>query len=184
MKKLIFVAGDLASGKTRFSEMISQRFGIPVIHKDPIKEILGDTIGFSSREENKKLSEASRSIMALFLEEYVKTGENLIMESNFRKDEIKNLSAEASEYGYETLTLYLTGDVNVLHKRYVYRITSENRHPVHQSTTFDIFEDFKHYVESTRFEPDGNAIVVDATDFSYQTSVKILNAVEIFITHA
>lgn len=180
MKKLILITGDLASGKTRFSEIIGQQYNIPVLHKDPIKEILGDTIGFSNREENKKLSEASRQIMQLFLDEYVKSSSDLIMESNFRKEELDNLSSKAKSYGYKVLILCLRGDVKVLHQRYVNRIKEENRHPVHQSTTFDVFEDFKNYVESTRYDLDEDAIMIDATDLEYQHSREISEKIKIF----
>lgn len=181
MKKLILVTGDLASGKTRYSNLLSEKYSIPIIHKDPIKEVLGDTIGFSNREENKKLSEASRQLMALFMEEYLKTGENLIMESNFRKEEIDRLTLKAGEFGYSTLVLCLQADVKVLHARYVERITKEHRHPVHQSTTFDIFEDFKAYVEGSRENLTGNVINIDANDFDYQKNCKILEEIERFL---
>jgi len=41
------------------------------------------------------------------------------------------------------LTIALFGDVEVLHARYLNRMTNENRHSVHLSTTIDKFEDFK-----------------------------------------
>ena len=40
----------------------------------------------------------------------------------------------------------------ILHKRYLNRIYNENRHPVHLSTTCDIFDDFRKYVETARKE--------------------------------
>ena len=46
--------GDLAMGKSTFANILSKRYDTNVFFKDSIKEVLGDTIGFSNREENKK----------------------------------------------------------------------------------------------------------------------------------
>lgn len=42
--------------------------------KDSIKEVLGDTIGFTNREENKKLSNASMELMFFIFSGFVKLG--------------------------------------------------------------------------------------------------------------
>ncbi|MBR6642093.1 MAG: hypothetical protein IKL28_00350, partial [Lachnospiraceae bacterium] len=70
----------------------------------------------------------------------------------------------------------------ILHKRYLHRMQYENRHPVHLSTTMDIFEDFKGYLEYTRKEEiPGNRLEVNADDFSYQTDEKLLKRIDDFI---
>ena len=55
MKKLILMGGDLASGKSTYSNIVGDKFNVLVINKDNLKEILGDTIIVNNREENKKL---------------------------------------------------------------------------------------------------------------------------------
>ena len=59
MKKLILIGGVLAGGKSTFSHIIGEKFCIPVVNKDRLKEILGDNIPTKNREENKKLSKIS-----------------------------------------------------------------------------------------------------------------------------
>ena len=55
-------------------------------------------------------------------------------------------------------------------------------HPVHLSTTFDIFEDFKAYVETSRSETiTGNMLEVDANDFSYQEDEALLLEIDRFM---
>ena len=56
MKKLLLITGDLACGKTTFAKLLSKRYDTNLYFKDSLKELLGDTIGFSNREENLKLS--------------------------------------------------------------------------------------------------------------------------------
>ena len=55
MKKLLLITGDIATGKSTFANILSQRYNTNVFFKDSIKEVLGETIGFSNREENKKI---------------------------------------------------------------------------------------------------------------------------------
>ena len=58
----------------------------------------------------------------------------------------------------------------------------ENRHPVHLSTTLDIYEDFKDYIERGRQETiTGNILSINADDFTYQTDVSILKQIDDFM---
>ena len=80
------------------------------------------------------------------------------------------------------LTKALFGDVEVLHARCLNRMTNENRHSVHLSTTIDKFEDFKKcsdYLKS--IDIPRVVICIDATDFGYQGSGEILAEIDTFI---
>ena len=78
--------------------------------------------------------------------------------------------------------LVLRGDVDILHQRYLYRMKNENRHPVHLSTTLDVYEDFKGYLEWTRKEDiPGEWIEIDANDFSYQVDEELLGKIDKFM---
>jgi predicted kinase len=143
MKKLLLITGDLATGKSTFADILSKRYDTNVFYKDTIKEVLGDTIGFSNREENLKLSKATMELMIFMFKEFCKIDKNLILEANFRKVDLERLHEIAYENGYDVFTLAIHGEVEILHKRYLNRMNNENRHPVHLSTTLDIFDDFK-----------------------------------------
>ena len=144
--------------------------------------MLGDTLGFSNREENKKLSRATMELMFFILSEFEKLDKNLILESNFHTIELETLHKMAYEKNYEVLTLVLRGDVEILHKRYLNRMHNENRHPVHLSTTLDVFDDFRRYTEYSRSEKIlGNTIDINANDFSYQTNIDVLEKIDQFM---
>ena len=182
MKKLILVMGDLATGKTTFANKLSQRYDINIFFKDSIKEVLGDTIGFANREENLKLSKATNELMLFIFEQFAKVNKDLILESNFRQAELERFQKAACDNGYEVLMLVLHGDVDVLYKRYLNRMHNENRHPVHLSTTLDVFDDFKAYLDGSRYEIKyENTISINADDFSYQTDVEILTRIDEFM---
>ena len=59
---------------------------------------------------------------------------------------------------------------------------NENRHPVHLSTTIDVFEDFKNCTEYLRSAKiPGNMININVDDFSYQTDKEILARIDEFM---
>jgi len=182
MRKLLLIMGDLATGKSTFANILSKRYGVSMFGKDTMKEVLGDTIGFTNREENLKLSKATMELMMFLFGEFTKLEKTLILESNFHTGELERLHEMAEEKGYEVLTLVLRGDAEILHKRYLHRMQYENRHPVHLSTTMDIFEDFKGYLEYTRKEEiPGNRLEINADDFSYQTDEMLLGKIDAFM---
>lgn len=182
MKKLLIIVGDLAAGKSTFANILSKRYDTNVFLKDSMKEVLGDTIGFSNREENKKLSNATVELMLFIFSEFAKMNKNLILEANFHTIELEKLHKLAYENDYEVLTLVIRGDIEILHKRYLNRMQNENRHPVHLSTTFDVFDDFMDYTESLRNEEiPGNIIHINADDFLYQTNEEILKKIDDFM---
>ena len=178
MKKLILIGGALAGGKSTFSHLVGERFGISVVNKDRVKEILGDNIPTSNREENKKLSVISFELMLYLIEG---EGDALILESNFKDYELKELSEKCSKLGCEVLSVFLDGDDSILHARFIKRL-SENRHPVHKSQDFTELSDFSATLnELRRAEYPGAIIRVDCTDFSYQSDEKLYRLIEDFI---
>lgn len=182
MSKLLLIMGDLATGKSTFANVLSGRYGISMFGKDSIKEVLGDTIGFSNREENLKLSKATMELMMFLFAEFAKLNKPMILESNFHTGELERLHKIAEEYDYDVLTLVLRGDVDILHQRYLNRMNNENRHPVHLSTTLDVYEEFKGYLEYSRKEEiPGNRLEVNADDFSYQTDDVLLTQIDEFM---
>ena len=182
MNRLLLIMGDLATGKSTFAKLLSQRYGASMFAKDTIKEVLGDTIGFTNREENLKLSKATMELMNFLFDEFAKLDKPLILESNFHTGELEHLHKMAKERGYEILTLLLRADTDILYQRYLHRMNNENRHPVHLSTTLDVYEDFKAYLEQSRKEKMvGEWMEICADDFSYQTDESMLFEIDVFM---
>ena len=181
MNKLILIMGDLASGKSTFADILSKKYAIPSIKKDVIKELLGDTIGFTNREENLKLSRATFEIMLHSFDRISLSGGDLILESNFRSAELARLVSLADYREYKVLSLYLSADTDTLYKRYTDRI-KKGRHAVHLTTGFDDYQGFVHYVEAQRPEKiPGELIKIDAGDFSYQSDFEIFDRIYNFL---
>lgn len=182
MKKLLLITGDLACGKSTFGRMLSERYDIVLFYKDSIKEALGDTIGFSDRAENLKLSKAAVELMTLIFSEFAVQGKDLILEANFRTHELEKLHSIAAAHGYDVLTLVFRADTETLHGRFLNRIANENRHPVHIIGALNDYDDFAAYIENARqaFVP-GETLTVCADDFAYQTDPTLLERLDGFM---
>ena len=181
MKKLLLITGDLATGKSRFAEILSKRYCISVMYKDKIKEVLGDTVGFADREENLRLSLATMELMIYGFKELSELQMDVILEANFKEGEMARLTEIAEEKGYSVLTLLLKADMDVIYKRFVNRIENENRHPVHISG-FDGYESLKYYIEKGREQKTfGRVIEISANDFAYQADEKLLEKIDNFM---
>ena len=88
MKQVLLVSGHLAALKSTISKRLSVDLGAIVLNKDDMKEVLGDTIGFSNREENLKLSRATFKMMVKMMVDILKINDLVILESNFNPEEL------------------------------------------------------------------------------------------------
>ena len=181
MRKLLLITGDLAVGKSRFAEILSNRYGIAVMYKDRVKELLCDSIGFADREENKRLSVVAVELMAHYFTSMTVSGSDIILEANFRENELKKIYKIAVQKEYEVLCLVLRADMDIIYKRFVNRIENENRHPAHISG-FDGYDTLKYYIDEGRKQAiPGKSLEINANDFSYQCDDKILSQIDEFL---
>ncbi|MDY3195938.1 MAG: AAA family ATPase [Paracholeplasma sp.] len=181
MKKLILIKGHLATGKTTFKTQLEERFSIPSFDKDTIKETISDVIGFSNREENKRLSRATMAVMFQILKHFMKTNNDLILESNFHKEEFEEIKRQQVLFGYDVLVLDFYSDPSVLYDRFLKR-AKQNRHITHLSMDFVDQVGFEDYLSKDDFIiPFNQVIRVDATTFDYQNDPSLLLKIEHFL---
>ena len=182
MGKLLLITGDLATGKSTFARILASRYRTNVFCKDVLKETLGDTIGFSNREENLKLSVASAALMRMIFLEFSALNKNLILESNFRQAELDTLYKMAQECGYDVMTVRIRGDLRILHRRFLHRLNHEDRHDVHACGGFEEFDAFCRYVTGQRdLTISGKSIHLCADTFDYQQNPEVLAQLDDFM---
>ena len=151
MNNLIIISGDLAAGKSTLANALSKELNIPFITKDNLKEIACDVIGYANREENRNLSITATESMIYFFKQVSMVGGDLIIEANFRNNEIERVKEIAEEKGYNVILIVLYGDVNLLYQRFLDRLP--DRHIAHKSLHLDrSIDDFTNYIAMIRNE--------------------------------
>lgn len=127
----ILMAGMPASGKSTMAKTIAEKWKLPVISKDSIKEYLYDNIGFQSRTEKVNLGIASLEIMYYVAEQLMKAGQPFILENNFENSSECGIKTLLKKYQYSALTITLTGDYKEIYRRFHERDISSDRHRGH-----------------------------------------------------
>ena len=167
---MIIVTGELATGKTSYGKKISEILKIPFFSKDKIKEILYDSFNNTNLdyEAKRRIGAGSYAVLYHIIEEQMRVGLPLIVESNFVKESVSIIKNLLNKYNYKSITIRFEGDLQILHKRFLKREYSGERHiGLVSNGVFDDFESFeKTAVKSKEFRINNNEILVDTTDFS------------------
>ena len=176
----ILVTGIPAAGKSTIANSLAEMLDVPVISKDSIKEILFDGLGFQSRAEKVRQGVAAMMAMYYFAEQLMKRNRPFILENNFENSSRAELIRLLNSYGYQAVTVTLTGDYEVIYQRYVDRNNSPDRHRGH--VVNDCFPEkapgkyvppipYEWYIAGIRdrgmdsFTADGPKSIVNTTDF-------------------
>ena len=180
MAKLIIITGFLATMKTTISSRLSNDLKWICLNKDTLKEVLGDTIGYSNREENLKLSKATFQIMKMMMEKLLQAGIDVIIESNFKQPELLELQETLPISRDDVLTIFVEGNPRVIYERYKNRQPS--RHPVHKSIELMSYETFTASMASYRPDDCFRTVVkIDTTEFSELTYRDMLEDIKLFV---
>ena len=173
----ILVAGMPASGKSTIAEKISEALEIPMLSKDAIKEVLFDDLGFRSREEKVRLGVAAMHILYYSADRLMKANKPFVLENNFEDASLPEA------HHYTAVTVRLTGDPEVIYRRFAARDLSDTRHRGHvvndrypeppgaprENPTRKSYEQFRQDIATrgyTRFQANGPVLEVDVTELS------------------
>ena len=129
--KLIIIAGMPATGKSTVARKIAAAFAFPILEKDDIKEEMFDTIGYADLAEKRRLDVAANAILLRCAESVLKNGTSLIVVNNFDSNMSGRVQEMIERCGCDTVTVFLNGDPDVLHARYVARDKANSRHLGH-----------------------------------------------------
>ena len=80
---LIVISGFPATGKTWLGKKLSEYLSIPIICRDEIKEYLFESLGYNDIDWSRKLDDASFNLLYYFIDTFLKTKNNFIIESFF-----------------------------------------------------------------------------------------------------
>ena len=181
---LILIAGMPASGKTTFANYLSEELHIPLVCKDKLKEIMWDRLQYdaTTRAETQKFGGVAYDLSFHMIEELMKAGMPLIFESNFGAKCPETLEKLVETYDYPVLTFLFDGDVAAIHKRFVERDNSAQRHPgLRSHNRFDDLEQFMRAMAPCRdFAYRDKIIRVDSTVLEQISYISLRDEVHCF----
>lgn len=171
------------AGKSAVALKISRYFHIRCYAKDEYKELLFDTYGFKNRAEKVKLGTMAMEMMYADAEVSMQEGNLFLLDNNFENSSKEGLYNLLNKYEYTAITVRLTGDPNVIYKRYVERDLSGTRHRGHvvndcypekhgtmrENPTRKTLGQYMEDIETrgyNSFEANGPVIEADVTDLS------------------
>jgi len=180
--RCILVCGIPAAGKSYMARKLSEHLGVPMFSKDDMKELLFDTVGFHNRQEKVALSVGAMEILYYAAGQVLARGGSVILENNFESASIPGLEELLARYNCQPVTVELTGQADVVYKRFLARDASPERHRGHvvntcypeppgERPTYTPMS-LEQFVEGftkrgmAGFDIGGPRIVVDVTDFS------------------
>lgn len=164
---LIIISGPPGTGKTTLGKRLAKDLNLPFVHKDGIKELLFDKLGWSDRAWSRTLGITSYALLYYFLETQLSAGRSCIVESNFHAEfDTEQFLALKAKYDFEPLQICCVADGEMLFSRFKDRAASSERHPGHVETLN--LEEFKQGLLRGRDEVmdiGGTVFEVDTTDF-------------------
>jgi predicted kinase len=179
---LVLVIGHPASGKTTLAHQIAEELHIPLLSKDDtIKEPMYETLETSGREWSFKIGIAAFRIMANIIEEQLKSGYSMVVESTFKYEPDNVLFAEwQKKYGFKVVQVLCEAPASILAKRYMERIKSGERHKGHgdeHMTEESVLAEIERLGSIKAFKLEGPVIRFDSSTFSSEKTEQALQLV-------
>ncbi len=165
---LIIIAGPPCTGKTTLGRMIAEHLYLPFISKDDIKETLFYSLGVKDREWSRQLGILSYKLLYYFVESILKSGDSLIVESNFQAEyDSEQFNILIEKYNCKPVQIQCKTNGEVLYERFKERSESGERHPGHVDHLN--YTEFEEDLLKGSYEPlgiGGDVIYLDTTDYS------------------
>jgi predicted kinase len=129
---IVVVLGRPASGKSTISARIEERWGLPVVSKDAVKEILFDTIGTGDRAWSMGLGRPSFALLDHIIQLQLRTGRPFLIDAAYNAElENEKFRRWQEQYGFVAVQIHCIAQPDELVRRFVARARDGTRHPGH-----------------------------------------------------
>jgi predicted kinase len=181
--KIIIVTGRPAAGKSTLASWLSKELRVPLVSKDPIRELLFERLGWKDRPWAQLLGRASVDMMFFFANIELATGHSIILDNSFNpgmsNSRFQTLKAE---YQADSIQIICNSDRRTLFERFKLRAETGNRHPGHgdEDVLTVLYENLADDNPLT-LDIGGEIIEVDTTNFETIDYQAILKQVKLFL---
>jgi predicted kinase len=129
---LVLVLGRPASGKSTISARIAERWGLPVVSKDALKELLFDALGTGDSAWSAKIGRASFALLDHLIELQLDTGKPFLIDAAYNAEfENAKFQRWQKQYGFVAVQIHCTASRDELVRRFTRRALDGSRHPGH-----------------------------------------------------
>lgn len=133
---VILITGHPATGKTTLARVLAQELGLPLLHRDGLKETLADTLGWSDDEWSLKLGAATWELLYHLVETLLRAHVSHVVESNFSPTHASvRWQQFHARYAPQILQLRCEADPELVLTRFHARVAAGDRHPIHRYST-------------------------------------------------
>ncbi|HRW06316.1 MAG TPA: AAA family ATPase [Caldilineaceae bacterium] len=133
---IILITGYPATGKTTLARVLATELGLPLLHRDGMKETLADTLGWSDDEWSLKLGAATWELLYHLVDTLLRANVSQVVESNFSpKHASPRWQQIYQQYQPQILQLRCEADPDLVIDRFHARVAAGDRHPIHRYAT-------------------------------------------------
>ncbi|MEZ4864761.1 MAG: ATP-binding protein [Caldilineaceae bacterium] len=130
---VILITGHPATGKTALAHYLARELGLPLLHRDGLKETLADTLGWSDDEWSLKLGAATWELLYHLVEALLRARVSHIAESNFPPTRATLRWQQLLEqYPLRIIQIRCEADPAIVAQRHRARKEQGERHPIHR----------------------------------------------------
>lgn len=133
---VILITGHPATGKTTLARILAQELGLPLLHRDGLKETLADTLGCADDAWSLKLGAATWELLYHLVETLLRAQVSHVVESNFSPTHASGRWQQLYTcYSPQILQLRCEADPDLVLTRFHARVAAGDRHPIHRYST-------------------------------------------------
>jgi predicted kinase len=174
-RRLVFVTGHPASGKSSLARVLAAELSWPLIEKDAIKERLFESVWTRVPESGAALGPATWELFYYILDVVMATASPAIAEGNFWPQSRPRLHALLDRHGYHPREVVLDASPDRLAARYLARQRNGERHAghatVHRAPVQFLEETVRAPYEALQLGPE--VLHVDTDDWAHVNTAAV-----------
>lgn len=129
---VVLVVGRPAAGKSTVSRVIADRWRLPIVAKDELKEILFDTLGSADRDRSRALGRTAFALLDHVIELQLQAGQPFLVDAAYdARHEDAKFSSWQRRFGFTAVQVHCTAPPDELVRRFSRRVQEGMRHPGH-----------------------------------------------------